>query len=541
MYPDRSSASADTNPWTTHEFRVFAEGQRVDEIPIAVPKDGDVIVGKEIDGFTATLLIPMLRPQRRRMFRRLPFCAVPGYGPISLDSNDPFTVACGFRQRVLRKVPDADPVLLKEFAEFCALEAAKLPCKNPTTLEEWLAETSYNEHRKDELREADLANRGGSPPRSVAQRVAAFVKTEFYCALKHCRLICSRCDRFKVFSGPAAKVIESVIYEMPEFIKHTPVPERPAKVASLRKAGRHYYMSDFTAFESHFIAKIMVACELQFYKHILRDWVYCDFMCSVLSGINKLSSRLGFRASCLARRMTGEMFTSVGNGITNLMLAKFLCHKQGKELYGFVEGDDGLFATEAVLTEQMYAKLGFTIKLVEIEDPCTCYPITKNVEPGSMAFCGLIFSETGDIIKDFRKFFQGFGWTSSFITAGDSIMMQLLRSKALSAIFETPQCPIIGVMARYALMKTRGVAISKTVRDHLADGYHTIPKDEMSVPPFKPSPETRALYARIFGISENVQILVEKAIEAGDFALVSEILPAPDSSARYCSRYVVVT
>lgn len=518
-------------------FRVFAEGQRVDEIPIAVPKEADHIA----DGKQASLHVPSLRPVRRRMFRRLPYCAVPGYAPISLDSNDPNTVACGFKQRVLRKVPSPNPGLLKEFHDFCQREADKLPVVNPMTTEEWLAGTSYNEHRKGELRDADLANRGAPPPRSIAQRVAAFVKTEFYCALKHCRLICSRCDRFKAFSGPAAKTVESVIYELPEFIKHTPVPERPAKIAALKKAGRRYYMSDFTAFESHFTADVMNSCEILFYKHILKNWSHVDFMCSVLTGINKISSRLGFRVSCLARRMTGEMFTSVGNGITNLMLAKFLCWKQGKDLEGFVEGDDGLFATEAVLTKEMYAELGFTIKLVQIEDPCTSYPLSKDCEPGSMAFCGLVFAESGQIIKDYRKFFQGFGWTSSFITAGDNIMMQLLRSKALSAIFETPHCPIIGEMARYALVQTRGVRVSDKVAAALSDGYHHALKDETNVPEFCPSPDTRALFARLYGVSEDLQVHVEAAIRSGDFARVADLLPAPEASARYADRYVVVT
>lgn len=40
-------------------------------------------------------------------------------------------------------------------------------------------------------------------------------------------MINSRSDAFKAFSGPFFKAIEKVVYEMPEFIKHTPVPDRP--------------------------------------------------------------------------------------------------------------------------------------------------------------------------------------------------------------------------------------------------------------------------------------------------------------------------
>lgn len=536
MHPDSSHALADFNPWTTRTFKVFAEGQRIEEIPLAPPGDADHIC----DGVRAKLLIPTKRRDRRRMFRRLPFCAVPGYAPICLDSNDPETVACGFKQRLARVVPIPDPELLAEFAAFCQKEAAKLPVVNPMTFEDWLGDTNYNEARKEELRKAELDNRGGPPPRNIAQRVAAFVKTEFYCALKHCRWIASRTDRFKVFAGPAAKTVESVVYNMPEFIKHTPVPERPAKVKSLRQAGRNYYITDFTAFESHFVPEVMTACEIAFYKHILGNWSHVDEMCSVLTGKNKLRTPIGVKAELHGRRMSGEMFTSVGNGLTNLMLAKFIAHKQNKPLIGFVEGDDGLFATEAVLTPDLYRLLGFTIKIVQIDDPCRAFPLDSDVEPGSMAFCGLIVSDAGELIKDYRKFFQGFGWTSSFTTAGHGVMMQLLRCKALSACYETPQCPIVGALARYALSQTRGVVVSEAVRRLANDGYHVIP-DESTIPDFRPGSETRELFALTYGVDTQCQRSVERAILRGDFELVFKLLPAPLVSATYADRYVVVT
>lgn len=526
----------DTNPWTTRYYKVFAEGQRVEEIPLARPADADHVC----DGVEAKLLIPFLRRDRRRMFRRLPFCSIPGYAPICMDSNDPDTVACGFKQRLARKVPVVDPGLLKEFQLFCRREADKLPSVLPATLEEYLAQTHYNEARKEELREADRANRGGPPPRNIAQRVSAFVKTESYGALKHCRWIASRVDRFKVFAAPAAKVIESIIYEMPEFIKHTPVPERPAKVKSLTQAGRRYYLTDFTAFESHFVPEVMLACECEFYRHILKDWEHTNFMISVLTGKNMLRTPLGVKAEINGRRMSGEMFTSVGNGLTNLMLAKFIAFKQHKTLTGFVEGDDGLFATEADLNADLYRQLGFSIKIVEVVDPCSAIPMDSGVEPGSMAFCGLIFAASGEIIKDYRRFFENFGWTSSFINAGEPLMMQLLRCKALSACYETPQCPIVGALARRALRETQEVVVTSKVLDSFVDAYHQLP-DVIRIPKFAPSHETRDLFERTFGISVQTQILVEGLLEQGYYQDVSQILQAPLVLANYADRYVVVT
>lgn len=166
--------------------------------------------------------------------------------------------------------------------------------------------------------------------------------------------------------------------------------------------------------------------------------------------------------------MSGDMCTSLGNGFTNLMLAKFLAAEQGKELAGFVEGDDGLFVTEATLTAEAYQQLGFSIKIVELGDPCKA------------SFCGMVFAESGEIIKDPVKFLSTFGWTHSFINAGAAVMDQLLRAKALSAIYEAPQCPILGQLARCALEKTRGV-----IPRFVDDGYHRAP-DEVKLEPFSP-------------------------------------------------------
>lgn len=71
-------------------------------------------------------------------------------------------------------------------------------------------------------------------------------------------------------------------------------------------------------------------------------------------------------------------------------------------------------------------------------------------------------------------------------------MDELLRAKALSACYETPHCPVIGKIARYALERTRGVH-PRFVRD----GYHDVPMlDEFDVPKFEPTDLTRELFAR---------------------------------------------
>lgn len=108
--------------------------------------------------------------------------------------------------------------------------------------------------------------------------------------------------------------------------------------------------------------------------------------------------------------MSGDMCTSLGNGISNYLLAKFLVERKGGQLRGVFEGDDGLFSTTVLLDEKDYEKLGFTIKIERVDDPTRA------------SFCGMIYTKSGEVVRDPRKVFQNFGWTSSCIHGGRKVM-----------------------------------------------------------------------------------------------------------------------
>lgn len=442
-----------------------------------------------------------------------------------MDTNDPDTVECAFKQRLLRDVPKPECSALGKFRKFVRnyLRFNVRLARN-MDFEEWLEGTSYNQQRKDQLRSAHDALRGGRPTRRQSSHIDTFVKSEFYPTWKHARMINSRSDAFKAWSGPKFKAIEEVVYDLPEFIKHIPVPDRPRAIAALKQAGRRYYQTDFTAFESHFTPEFLDVCECELYRHCLQNDNDVEFLCSVIMGCNRMRTRTGVRAQVKGRRMSGDMCTSLGNGFTNLMLAKFIASEKGGDVLGFVEGDDGLFCTDVELTSGDYARLGFTIKIEEVADPCEA------------SFCGMVFSGSGEIIREPRRFLMGFGWTQSFINAGPRIMDELLRAKALSTVYETPQCPVVGAMARYALRMTRHVHPR-----FVSDGYHTQLPDVVRVPEFHPSGDTRNLFEHLYGVSIAAQLAIERAIDDGDFELVASLLPPTGEQSDYSSKYVIVT
>jgi hypothetical protein len=285
----------------------------------------------------------------------------------------------------------------------------------------------------------------------------------------------------------------------------------------------HYYGTDYTSFEKHFTAEVMHSIEFVLYDYMLPCMTPSEKQClfKTLAGFNHLKSRLGFKAVVKARRMSGEMCTSLGNGFTNMMLALYLAHKKNGHVFGFVEGDDGIFATDFRMQPQDYNELGFEIKIIE------------HNKINEASFCGMIYSEAGEIIRDPLNFLSKFGWSSTAMGSGERVKMGLLRAKALSSCYETPQCPIVGAASRFALQKTEGYAAR-----FVYDGYHKpVARDSVNIPKFQPKEETRVLFARLFGVSLENQLLIEDKILNGDFD-VACLLPLRRDSLHYVTRYV---
>lgn len=510
--------------------KVYVEGLRIHESPLVNQYRPHGFIGPSVvpvidcvTDFRPSL--PTQARKRRRMYRRLPWGAVRGIVPLCWDSNDPNTVKAAFAARLFRRTPNLDNGRLKAFSDFVKNEVAKLPRVDlpRVNFDEWLASRkSYNEERKKQLQRAYDSLLGHPPTKKQCSHIDSFVKSECYLEWKYPRMINSRSDAWKAFAGPWISACEEIVYShYKEFIKHTPVPERPVLIQGLKKAGRRFFATDFTAFESHFRPEVMEACENALFRHLLRGWSHVELVCRTNAGENRMRTRSGVSATVKGRRMSGDLWTSLGNGFTNLMLVKYIVHCKGGELEGFVEGDDGIFSTTVEITAKDYEQLGFTIKVEEVDDPTTA------------SFCGLVFADSGQIVRDPVKFCQTFGWTQSFINAGHPTMMRLLRAKALSALYEAPNCPISAEISRYALRVTEGV-------DPLfvADGYHAVPSSD--IPETNPSADTRALYADKYGIPVSVQLECESRIRCGDLSCLENVLKPHRAIPEFASKAVII-
>lgn len=449
---------------------------------------------------------------------------VPGIAPLSPDRYDVETAIEGVKKRYARQVPRMARRHLRPFKRFVNrwVRSNFAPIHTVMDFDEWLASTSYNEHRKQQLRDVYERWVRGTVSSRDLHKIKAFLKLESYPEYKHARHINARCDLAKVVFGPACKSMEQVVYAHPAFIKHVPLPERPALLRALKQAGCRYLESDHTAFEAHFTLEVMEVIEFTVVEYLMeRHPDLVRLFSETEAGKNNISLDIGLRILMQYCRCSGDMWTSLMNGLANLLSLLFALSLTGATwVGGYVEGDDGIFAIHGTLpTSALMEELGFEVKYVEHDDPATA------------SFCGLILAGES-IIRDPMKFFQNFGWSDRFIAGSRRVKRGLALAKALSALYETPNCPLVSAAARYVYEQTKGVEPRWDGR-----AYKQVPRD------FRPpstciEAETRELFSLKYGVSPIQQQGAEERIAKGDFAVLTEVLHVHPHVLDYSAKYV---
>lgn len=491
----------------------MAYGYRFDEVPLPVPtevKKGTVIkIGKQ-------------QPETRRdiVAASLPLC-INGVAQPKVDPKDQATTKKGVEKRAACKPPIANRTLLGEFKVYVRkwLEENLQPLtlEEDVSFETWISSTTYPEWRKQQLRDELDTFRGVLTDREVT--VKSFVKDESYGDWKHSRLINARTDVFKCLVGPYFKAIENSVYRLPQFIKHVPVSERPKYIFDyLQTHGSTYGASDYTAFESLFTAELMDACEFQLYEYMTQNvyegaW-FMQTVRKVLAGMNRCETR-GMNYRIKATRMSGEMCTSLGNGFTNLMVLNFLAERSGsKTVKIVVEGDDALFTLDGPYPAvQDFTEMGLVVKLEHHQNLATA------------SFCGLVFDEEELVnIADPIKILATIGWTTrQYAGSRTGKMLDLLRSKGLSLLFQYPGAPVISALARACLriaprrdisyLRNSG-SMSWWEREKFDNLLKSCSKNRIwELCQIRPGPRTRVLMEVKFGLSIEDQLIIERQLD----------------------------
>lgn len=441
------------------------------------------------------------------------------------DPSDTNTFTAGVLKRFAFKPPQPTRQhlrgLRKFTRKFCKRWLVPLRGDSDTSVETWLETCNYPAARKAELLAKWTAIKGCLTPEHFI--VKMFEKDEVYAEFKHARAINSRTDEFKCAVGPIFRLIEKIVFALPWFIKKVPLNQRPKYISDrINRLEAIFLATDYSAFEAHFSREMMEAVEFQVY----------EYMVAALPGgsqwMNLVRTVIGGRNECVnknltvyidATRMSGEMNTSLGNGISNLIFMLYAAQCCGcEDVLGVVEGDDGLFSMRvpagAKLPDvEFFRTMGLTMKLEVHQKMSTA------------SFCGLVFDETDmkNVTSPLDEL-ASFGYTTSrYAGASRKTLEQLLRCKSFSMVYQYNGAPILSALGMMGLRVTarHGKVGSQQMAD-LVNRFvtNTYERDtafealKEGLPDVTVGMQTRLLVQEKYGIPVGAQLDVEAYLDS---------------------------
>jgi hypothetical protein len=213
--------------------------------------------------------------------------------------------------------------------------------------------------------------------------------------------------------------------------------------------------------------------------------------------------KTGLRMEIPASRMSGEMNTSVSNGLINLLVFLFINKRLGNtNVDCVVEGDDllGKYSGKQI-PDSEYTQLGFTAKMQ--------YYHKLSEAP----FCSVVFDEYDLVsIPDPLKVILNVGWTrTAYIKSEAKQRKELLRAKGNSLLHSYAGVPIIQSLAKWILRVTEGHKPRKP-----SDWTHWYIRYRYSDKPVEKSigKNTRELMERVYGFTTSEQLELEEYFDS---------------------------
>lgn len=454
------------------------------------------------------------------------FYALPGHvraappRPDASCTSNAIAAICG---RMFKPTPEPDPAALKELGLYAIdlyrREFTPISEENIMEVEEWIdSRKGRNQAWKNRLKRC-WESHGHDYTEELLEAacdIEVHIKRESYPEYKQPRMIYAGKSEHKILWGPLVTALEEVVYQHPAFIKHIPVAERPAYISRVLGDFSHFGGSDFSSFEGSFRLSIIKVLFRQFLVHMLsklsprRRQFYLEQFDRVSA--KKKFGGLGLTGFIIALLMSGHMWTSLHNGISNFTVQNFIFSRKGLKFVGVVEGDDGLFGFPSVddmPTSDEYSRLGFDVKLEYSDDLSTA------------SFCGIVFDVKGQVNttdpRDYLASCVALPWKYFGYRRGKKLA--LVRARAMSYHYQYPGCPVIDVLSTRLLALTAGVDVRWVFETDFFDWYTIeklagMPTREFTERPVQES--SRAIVAEKFGISIADQLAIENFCRTWD-------------------------
>lgn len=451
---------------------------------------------------------------------------------------------CGMHKRVyhpLKKRDDSYLNALKSVVEDTLKAIDPLPPLNyRQSFEDYLSSSKYNDRdkKKMRLRFDQWLNTMVLDKRDYT--LNSFVKSECYLENKCPRVINGRALGCKVVTGFIMHAIENEVMHRAlskHFVKGMDSVSVVSRVKRLITEGGVYLETDYTNFEGSFDLEIFSRVEIPLWKHMLRNnkellpfilgayykpkaWPITPesvFTENEATNVHVFRNRYHGEPtiSCCyghGSRMSGDTWTSLANGFTNLMLFKTLAQLKGVIWDGIVEGDDGLFwVSRQAIGPDDYSKLGFTIKMEYVSNP------------HELDFCGYRVDMNSDFAIMRHKCVVDAGWLSvrgGALLRSPSVKRSRYKARLLSVLFRGRGHPVFQEWAYRQLILMRDVQpdfgpstwwtrrlLSEMCVDDWENWYCAVPHS------------MRVLFEQIYDVSVESQLRMEEACVCGRFDL----------------------
>lgn len=354
-----------------------------------------------------------------------------------------------------------------------------------TDFDFYLSKTNYSETLKKkfrEVREEVVQNANRLSPEEFQKwcEVKCFVKEEAYDEPKFHRGIYARSDYFKVIFGPYVKLMEKCVFSSTYFVKKIPVKDRHDWLLNkLYMDGAVFGSTDFTGFEKHSIPRLMKVTVHKVYDLFCKyiemltngnDAQLLGLCAKVLRGMNNFVFKY-FKASFPGGKCSGEMDTSLSNGLLNFIMMVFILEREGYHTgFGYFntpkrpgcfsgilpccfEGDDGNISFPydldiSLITPDLFKQYGLDLK-IEVAN-----------KVGEAGFVCLYFNEiTPQLITNPFKHLARMWVSSRYIKSKETKIRSLMRMKCMCLLYQFPSCPILAAYCEMVLRLTAGYDI----------------------------------------------------------------------------------
>lgn len=415
----------------------------------------------------------------------------------------------GLRKRLYHKTPGFDHKVMARLRRFtvnwCRTHLTQV--EEIPSFYEWLDETNYSRRRKAQLTEIYEK----SVPEDVFDAaVECHVKDEFYEGYKFLRMISSREDVAKCYLGPIFHSIEKIVYKLPFFVKGLTEQERIERIVEVF-GERDVYVTDYSAFETHFVPMLVRNCEMVVYNYMLAAFPAAKSLLKVLIGTNRLRSK-HFNGKLEGVRMSGEMNTSLGNGLSNIILMSFIASENSFTIKNaLVEGDDGLFELDGnIPTPALFAQYGLELKI-------------DKALPHTASFCGCVFNPvTKTNFGHPLKHLVAFGWCGRrHLSLSTRKQLELVMSRVYSFNALYPGVPLLWKVCQLCIRHIKKVPYVRCLKymDRYKSGNITLTETVV-----EPCMADRMFFEDITGISMDLQLTIENVFERSYPRLDGELL-----------------